>query len=76
MLCDKRIEVPMQYVDASLQYRRRRPGRPTAKGTGRSREEKALAELKSRERSGLDSQRLEYKVPTVSGMFARILSRL
>ena len=76
MLCDKRIEVPMQYVDASLQYRRRRPGRPTAKGTGRSREEKALAELKSRERSGLDSQLLEYKGPTVSGMFARILSRL
>ena len=76
MLCDKQIEVPMQYVDASLQYRRRRPGRPTAKGTGRSREEKALAELKSRERSGLDSQRHEYRVPTVSGMFARILSRL
>ena len=38
--------------------------------------EKALAELKSRERSGLDSQRHEYRVPTVSGMFARILSRL
>ncbi len=75
MLCDKRIEVPMQYVDASLQYRRRRPGRPTAKGTGRSREEKAMAELKSRERSGLDSQRVQYKVPTVSVIFTWERSR-
>ena len=76
MLCDKWIEVPMQYVDASLQYRRRRPGRPTAKGTGRSREEKAQAELKCRERSGLDSRRLEYKVPTVSVMFTWMRSRV
>ena len=66
MLCDKRIEVPMQYVDGALQYRRRGPGRPTAKGKGRSREEKAVAELKSREKSGLDTQRHKYKVPTVS----------
>ena len=76
MLCDKRIEVPMQDVDASLQYRRRRPGRPgsSAKGTERSREEKALAELNSRERSGLDSRCLEYKVPKVSIMFTLMQS--
>ncbi len=66
MLCDKRIEVPMQYVDAALQYRRRGPGRPTAKGKGRSREEKEVAELQSREQSGLDSRRHLYQVPTVS----------
>ena len=75
MICDKRIEVPMQYVDASLQYLRRRPGRPTVKGTWRSKEEKAQAELKSRERRGLDSRRLKYKVPTVSVMFTWMLSR-
>ena len=56
----------MQYVDAALQYRRRGPGRPTAKGKGRSREEKEVAELKSSEKSGLDSRRHQYQVPTVS----------
>ena len=70
MLCHKRIEVPVQYVDAALQYRRSGPGRPTAKGKGRSREEKAVAELESSEKSSLDSRRHQYKVPTVSVWFA------
>ena len=56
-------------MEAALQYRRRGPGRPTAKGKGRSLEEKAVAELKSREKSDLDTQRHKYKVPTVRLLF-------
>lgn len=65
MVCDKRIEVPIQYVDASLQYRRRGKGRPTARGKGRTSEEQAQAELTCRERASLDSRRKTYRVPTV-----------
>ena len=72
MVCDKSIEVPIQYLSASLQHRRRGPGRPSAKGTGRNKDEKAAAELKCRDKAGLSSQRKKYKVPTVSSFMVGV----
>ena len=65
-VCDRGIEVPIQYWSASLQHLRRGPGRPTAKGAGRNKEERAVAGLKCRDKAGLNSRRKTYKVPTVS----------